>query len=212
MTISRSQSIHLSSMLLWSTLVLLVDLFVFTVIFFMRPLSASAATVDIAQTVTNGFYQDPIMRNNTTVWRNIGQSFFPNANSIKGIKILLTRPAGTNQTDYYLDLYKGSPTVQASYVSLGRATLSHSHSDIVEGIGGDAEANFVFPTAISLTPSAEYFFRLSLLIYGDSGVHSRMAWPTQIDGNLLVWDANNGLDVLSNVDMYFITYKLADSR
>ena len=210
MAISRSQPIHLSSMLLRSAMASLVGFFVFAVIFFIRPLSASAATVDLSQTVTNGFYQDPIMRNNTTFWRNIGQSFFPNVNSIKGIKVLLTRPAGTNQTDYYLDLYKDSPIEQASYVSLGRATLSYT--DIVEGIGGDAEANFVFPTAISLTPSAEYFFRLSLLIYGDSGVHSRMAWPTQIDGNLLVWDANNGLDVLSNVDMYFITYKLADSR
>ncbi|MBI5733726.1 MAG: hypothetical protein HY973_02165 [Candidatus Kerfeldbacteria bacterium] len=52
--------------------------------------------------------------------------FFPNATSINGIKVLLTRSAGTNQTSYYLDLYKGSPTVQASYVSLGQATLSYT--------------------------------------------------------------------------------------
>ncbi|MBI5733651.1 MAG: hypothetical protein HY973_01770, partial [Candidatus Kerfeldbacteria bacterium] len=137
MAISRSQSIHLSSMLLRSILVLLVSLFVFTVTFFNRPLSVSAATVDIAQTVTNGFWNDPIMRSNTLTWHNIGQSFFPQASSIDGIKVMLTRSAGTNQTDYYLDLYHGLPTSQTSYTSLGTAVLSYT--SIIESTDGNEE-------------------------------------------------------------------------
>jgi len=189
-------------------MVLLVGLFVFTVIFFMRPLSASAATVDISQTVTTGFWNDPLMGNTNMTWHNVGQSFFPSVSSINSIKVYLTRTPGTNQTDYYLDLYKGSPTLQASYTSLGTAMLPYT--SIVESTDGNQEANFVFSAAIALVPNDPYFFRLSMASYSLTGVHSRVAWSSQIAGELLAWGALPQADNLqagtSNLEMYFITY------
>ncbi|MBI5734181.1 MAG: putative Ig domain-containing protein, partial [Candidatus Kerfeldbacteria bacterium] len=58
-------------------------------------------------------------------------------------------------------------------------------------------------------------FRLSLASYNLTGVHSRVAWSSQIAGELLAWgalpQADNLQDGTSNLEMYFITYTAAES-
>ncbi|MFA4819089.1 MAG: putative Ig domain-containing protein [Patescibacteria group bacterium] len=209
MAISRSQPINLGSILLRSALTIFFVISVFGIAGFGWPWPARA---DISQTVTNGIWNSTMMSSSSPTWYNIGQLFYPNTSSISGIKVYLTRTVGTNQTNYYLDLYHGLPTVQASYTSLGTATLAYT--SIAESADGNQEANFVFPSAITLIPSHPYFFRLSLQSYATGGVRSSVAWTSQIDGEMLAWgtlpQADNLQSGNSNLEMYFITYKLAD--